>query len=787
MITAPFNFVPLSENVFFPDWAEEVSHDVPFEDAQSGVIDISIEAKSPIFIRNSEREGNGSEFCNYQGTYFIPGSSIKGMVRNVLEIMSFGKMSRFDDNTYAVRDLSKSDNFYMTQMREEVLAGWFYEKDGEYFIDNCGVPGRIRHEEIDKALPGKAFASKFKADKFKTSDTNKKTAKYKYEILGGPYQKIKVGELYKSAANPKYDKRLFCKYSANGREGTLVLTGQPTPRKDTGKMGDGKGFEFVFFDVKDTLEVKKEVVEKFLFAYFDKRTTQPLESPDWTYWKKRLAEGKKVPVFFQKKGKEVLHFGLSYLYKLPYKHSVKDGLPPMHKDERKDLADVIFGYVDNNDALKGRVQFSHFKAVEGVNVLNVRTEILGTPRASYYPMYVRQHGGKLKTFMDTGFSIAGWKRYPVHKGASVTETKKTGNDNVGTAFAPLAAGVLFRGKLRYHNLKKAEIGAILSALTFHNTQGCYHNIGMAKSLGYGKIAVKVNGVDDLETYLKAFETEVSGQIEAWASSQQLKELLAMATEQDNSGNSVLRYMELKAFAKNKTSQNYLDMYTRLENIKSPAVTSLISPEDLEALKLRQEKRREMEKQREEERKKEEQHAKEWGIVSQSNTISTIETFIRKYPQSPYVEKAKQMIETIRAQEEEERVKEAQKEALEKWENIQKVEKKYLKKALEDYIQNYPDSPKKEDAAKKLKEMEQNTQTEVEVTVAQLEKASDGKKFKELLKKMKTFDVEEVKAAAVACFKQLKSKKQKNFFKEAQLKASIGEENETEVKQAVGAK
>ena len=31
MITAPFNFVPLSDKVFFPDWADSVSHDIPFK------------------------------------------------------------------------------------------------------------------------------------------------------------------------------------------------------------------------------------------------------------------------------------------------------------------------------------------------------------------------------------------------------------------------------------------------------------------------------------------------------------------------------------------------------------------------------------------------------------------------------------------------------------------------------------------------------------------------------------------------------------------------------------
>ena len=316
-ITAPFNFVPLSEKVFFPDWAEQVSHDIPFEDGESGVIDITITAKSPIFIRNhsSDKENPSSEFCNHNGEYYIPATSVKGMVRNVLEIMSFSKMQEdsYDDDTYAVRDLSRADNFYMTQMKNEVLAGWLVEKGGKLIIENCGVPGRIRHEEIDKAFSSNNFAKAFKKNNFDAKRSEQKTAQFKYNLLDGIYKTIKVGDAYSSTTNAKYDKRRFHKYNANGTEGTLVVTGQPTPRLDTGKMGDGKGFEFVFFDKQEDLVVENDTFKNFKFAYFDDRITEPKESKDWTFWKGKLSNGEKVPVFFQKHGKKVKHFGLSYL------------------------------------------------------------------------------------------------------------------------------------------------------------------------------------------------------------------------------------------------------------------------------------------------------------------------------------------------------------------------------------------------------------------------------------------------------------------------------------------
>ena len=61
-----------------------------------------------------------------------------------------------------------------------------------------------------------------------------------------------------------------------------------------------------------------------------------------------------------------------------------------------------------------------------------------------------------------------------------------------------------------------EIGALLSAITFHKNDLCYHSIGMAKPLGYGKIKLSVldlNGFSkEVKEYLKDFESAMNGEI-----------------------------------------------------------------------------------------------------------------------------------------------------------------------------------------------------------------------------------------------------------------------------------
>lgn len=689
MITAPFNFVPLNKKVFFPPWAENVSHDVPFEDGESGTLDITITAKSPIFIRDHQHP---KEFCQHNGQYYIPGSSLKGMVRNVLEIMSFSKLDKnsFDDNTYAVRDLSSAKNFYMTQMNlisePTTQCGWLVKNGDKYIIEDCGTPGRIHHNQIDYALTTD-FSSKFHRDGFE------KTSEYKYNLLDGKIHSIQVGEKYKSEANAKYDKREFYKFDKKGQNSAhLIVTGQPTSRKNTGKMGDGKGFEFLFFEKKGDLNVAKDIFENFLFAYFNERKTEPKESPDWKYWKKKLYAGEKIPVFFQKNGKQVLHFGLSYLYKLPYKYSIQDGIDPIHFENRADLAQTIFGYInkDTKEALKGRVQFSHCKAISNIKLLQPRTEILGTPRASYYPIYVRQYNTEFKTYMDSDFSIAGRKRYPIHKGNKTTKTGNTENENVGTPFTPLADGVIFKGKLRYHNLKKSELGALLSTLTFHNSSNCYHNIGMAKSLGYGKISLKVDGISNKEEYLKAFETEMTATVEEWAQCQQLTELITMATEQENTKNSQLVYMKLENFANNKSkSKDYLRNYTLLDNIKTATVSTLISQEDIEQAKKAKLAQDKAEVLRLEQLKEAKEFEAKLQTVLKSDNIQVLENFITAHPDYAGVDELVQRKKSLQKAQESNKHQKLNDEAQKAWEGIH--DPKYIKglqKSLQSFIKKW---------------------------------------------------------------------------------------------------
>ncbi|MCR4942210.1 MAG: TIGR03986 family CRISPR-associated RAMP protein [Campylobacter sp.] len=395
MITAPFNFVPLNQKIYYPNW--EASHDIPLQDTQSGMIEIELSTYSPIFIKNS----TDNEFCNYNGEYYIPATSIKGMLRNVLEIMSFGEMQIYDNDRYAMRDLKNENN----------------------------------NKPLNK-------------------DNRQKKA-----------------------------------------------------------------------------QDKKIALEKQIKALINRQS----------------------------------------------------------KIDKPDLASLIFGYTSKEKSLKGRVFISHAKCTtQNPSKDKPATLVLSSPKASYYPIYIKQNEKlqKYKTYDDLDATISGYKRYPVHEKISTSQTGNN-NEDIKTTLIPLKAGAKFRFKIAVHNLNPIELGALFSAITFHNTPECFHSIGMAKPFGYGKIKLEIKSLNGFEKspqeYMSDFETALnaalfSTQAKKWHESEQIANLFSMSVPQNDEN---LKYMELKNFATAKRDKDYLRPYIKLQGVNPLTPKSLTSDEKLQ--------------------------------------------------------------------------------------------------------------------------------------------------------------------------------------------------------------
>jgi len=521
MITAPYNFVPLNKEVFYPTWDKDVSQDIPFEDGESGVIDVTIVSKSPIFIRNHYEEGDeyaknkkgdkvSIEFCHHKlngaKQYYIPGSSIKGMTRSVLEILSFSKIKFMNDATLNVRDMSNQKLLVGAGKK----CGFLVKTETGFALEDCGKPRSISFSEVEKATG--------------TNVRRMNTAKEKYKAIG--MVDIAVRKEKKIMTNFKGDKipKDIALFDPNSNvQARLVLTGAINDKKN----------EFVFIKNNQTIILDEaSVMHRFKKAYFHEG------SEDGQFWEKQFKKDMPIPVFYATdKTGAVQNIGLTQLFKLAYNKTLFEAAKQNTKEDRYDLVECMFGAVEGEKALKGRIQFSHLKSTHETYE-KVKSEILGEPNPTYFPNYIRQtnvKNGKViayKTLMDSNAEIAGWKRYPLHQSIVATQG---GNDNedIRSKFKPLGTDSTFKGKIRFHNLKKVEIGALLSALTFHGQEAKHmHNLGMAKALGYGKISVELTLNDSLlyskGEYLSSFEKVITNEISNWKNTPQVKELFSMS-------------------------------------------------------------------------------------------------------------------------------------------------------------------------------------------------------------------------------------------------------------------
>ena len=622
-IHAPYNFVPVLNRTYTPGWISSISQDIPFSDGESGTIKLRIDTHSPIYVRNGTtkqqldaRMDEWKSFSSSNGKFFIPGTSIKGAIRNVLEILSFGKMfcppvdsstacRRVNDHRHSFRDLSPAGkDAYLDKMKpQSIRAGWLRKlPDGSLVIADWGIPARISHRDIDAYL-GTNFVSFFSNPRNMGNSSTVKMAKYKYE---------KIPDLNRLCSNFTFKKlNTFeaASVSPSGNPGIIVLTGQPSPRFEEKKQG--KKWEFVFREPENEsiLEVTRKDWLDFLSIYNDSDSAKV--AVDWRYWREKMDNGQDVPVFFRvnEKTQALEHFGLAYLYKMPSEKSVRDGLSSYHQSETScDLADCVFGFVADDKemirkehpertTLRGRIQFSHAWATQGKR-MEEKTEVLGSPKSSYYPSYLRQHGNNgrvnsYSTYMDKGgICVSGWKRYPIRSGSDVAHNNPIDNDRVTTCFVPLAPGASFEFCIRVHNCRSVEIGALLSAITFHDTDGCFHSFGMAKPLGYGKSSIKIvssqgfahdlSSKEGRKHYQQTFETEMNihlfdGELK-WHASEQVKELLAMANGQLLKNPNALAYMSLDEHveAKQRDRMNYLQKFSEISGSEKEIVQPLSS-------------------------------------------------------------------------------------------------------------------------------------------------------------------------------------------------------------------
>tara|TARA_R110001583_G_scaffold193653_1_gene362530 strand:+ start:7593 stop:9383 length:1791 start_codon:yes stop_codon:yes gene_type:complete len=583
-VHAPYNFVPYPNKVP-PPWRTKTYIDVPFEDGVCGEIQFELTNSTPLMIGGEYIDGQPISFYSIDGKPIIPGSSIRGMLRNVAEIVSFSKFQHFNNAYPALRDTR--DSYYDDQIgisnKESIKAGWliFDQESKNYRLLPCQV-ARIHINAIKEYL----CCPRLK----KQSDASEK-----YEITKSFCPTIQFDEDGK-----EYGETIAV--LGTEQEGRVVFTGG----------GENKVKEYIFYsDANNSMPIPLASVQAFQTIY-GKGGTENSPLAKLKALLKKATDVKGLPVFYTlNKDNEVAYLGLSQMIKLPPKHSVKDlRLPYPSSDSNLDIAELLFGCVaDEGDAqshaLKSRLSVADMRYLKGERVEEPISVVLQQPSASYFPAYLQQSEGNTENKLsrrqvnyhtEEKARLRGFKRYPVQKNVDLQplepaqsdeESKsENSNDNISKNILPLKVGATFSGKIRFHNLHPREIQLLCWLLTWGGDESLSHNLGMAKPYGYGAVKTQITAMHleenkhpgqwkdcTLEVVPKAAAFEKwmeSATQNSWKNSDTIKELLAMAKGLD-SHNKKIKYMVLKEHTsskandggKNKSLGQALPAFTRL--------------------------------------------------------------------------------------------------------------------------------------------------------------------------------------------------------------------------------
>lgn len=526
MGSAAYNFVPLSGHVVTVPWGAAATHDVPFEDGISGTLRVRIQTTTPVCVGGRrEKNANGPTRVHpfrLEERYALPGSSVRGMLRNVLEIATFSRMSYVDRaRRFAIRDLtSAGEKPYRSKMTETVLqngykayrpwvrAGRLRNGPGAWEIEECEV-ARVEQRDLLCLLDGRdpgdaewgAAAEEMRRlfcpdDRSDRPDLVRKTETW-IKLHGTNEISFRAGPLTSHNMSGQPNRLVFRLATELGRgptRGRLVFTGQPGPncrlvRDPADWANKGKHREFAFFDAagpKTTLIVPDPVRRDFerLNGVGSGERKQGVDdpTPEWKYWKRRLSDGDWVPVFFLADGPKVLSLGLAQMYRLPYDLSVGDCIDaasvqhdPEVEDGSQDFAETLFGFVRGRvrggTALRGRVSVGTFLAAPGSAELGPFRATLGAPKASYVPTYLKQptaadrpdrlaQGASYTTYMATTGVHPEVRGWKRYPSHPPPANLPIGEEQrLATEWKAVRGA--FEGTIYVHNIRPEELGALL--------------------------------------------------------------------------------------------------------------------------------------------------------------------------------------------------------------------------------------------------------------------------------------------------------------------------------------
>lgn len=499
---APYNFVPFSDGVL--EYREELpAHNILDPALKTGEIHVCMTAQTPVFVSDGKKEPHF--FKDMEGRYVLPGSTVRGMVRANMQVLGFGVTlpgEDMEDRRLYYREFAASKDALRFALKDHYKNknALNIESGTTFSGHHYSNPRNVRTGYLQKSASGG------------------------YEILPAQYYRVTkdfltragLGECHAEAFPVDYKEDCgeitFIRRAAESdkpapgtNRGMLLCPGVDTggdgtsPNRKTGKIKP-PAHRYVFgevskYDVARPIPKEDEISYRMDWEYRknDLKGGSQIEGRkilyDPNFWALPEHPGEKKPVFYLSYLGHI-YFGMTRFPRLGYDHTLAEGLPYQHRKVAKngyypyDYIRAILGYAGDQKSYRSRVSFRDFRAVGSPQEEGPVTTIPGGPKPSWFAAYTVDG----KHYNENNFRLSGQKRYWMKETAKAVEPPND-NENYKRELRPLPTGTVFRGVIRYKNLRPHELGLLLWALRLED--GCFQSVGMGKNFGYGRMNLEI--------------------------------------------------------------------------------------------------------------------------------------------------------------------------------------------------------------------------------------------------------------------------------------------------------
>jgi len=550
--TAPYNFVPLPEKIVASPAVGENEQlprrDVYHSDLHTGVIRCTLTTETPMYTRAAlEKDEYGAMDAKDKADFFyvdpatnepvIPGSGIRGALRTLTEIITYGKLQPVSNRQLFFRTLDTSSlgKAYSARMSAGTFDSGFYphasagymEKHGyKYFIRPAQLLQETQFYRLEEKLAleiipklGKMTYTYQATDKKSGEKRTKWGAEKKYKWMRcRVWFRPTKPQSYQPESISYYadvtDIQVSKPQNAEGwYKGWFIASGWVP------SQGKGKHLHWIVGPPVDDDTQLIEIDEIDIEAYSEAGAglSQTIERQKMSVLP--LADKEQIPCFYtnwtDSDNRERMAFGHTAMFRLPYEYSPKDFLPAHLQDgATTDIVEALFGWVDDGKGAKGdenERQISGRVCVGDAHLENHSgrlyvvdpdqppiQSLLSGPKATAFQHYLTQSTAEKELFYNyqhKGQSVLRghklyWNRSEKLAKADYHDESKSDDSTQHTLYRPIEAGVTFSFSIRFENLSEVELGALMWILNL-GKDGKYHlKMGMAKPLGLGSVSIK---------------------------------------------------------------------------------------------------------------------------------------------------------------------------------------------------------------------------------------------------------------------------------------------------------